>query len=86
MNLKRLWAELACKDHLDVIKDLEEECGYSPDDIPQLDQVNTFLKGDKTSLTYYGPELEKHKNKSDIVQTSDAFWRSARVLVFELCF
>ena len=67
MNLKRLWAELACKDHLDVIKDLEERCGYSPDDIPQLDQVNTFLKGDKKSLTYYGPELKKHRKNGYLI-------------------
>ena len=45
INLKRLWAEYACHDHLEVIKDLENECGYSPDEIPQLEQVNIFLKG-----------------------------------------
>ena len=74
MNLKRLWAELACKDHLDVIKDLEEECGYSPDDIPQLDQVNTFLKGDKTSLTYFGPELKKNTEKMAILSFTATSW------------
>ena len=46
INLKRLWAQYACADHLKVMQQLEDECGYSPNEIPQLDQVNAFLKGD----------------------------------------
>ena len=34
----------------------------------------------------YGSKNKFQKNKSDRVQTSDSFWRSARVLVYELSF
>ena len=44
VNLRSLWEKHACSDHLLVIKDLEAHCGYSPNRIPQLEEVNNFLK------------------------------------------
>merc|ERR1712142_792791 len=43
-NLKRLYKTHACYEHNHVFPLLEENCGYSEDDIPQLQTVSDFLR------------------------------------------
>merc|ERR1712029_1139587 len=43
-NLKRLYKTHACYEHNHVFPLLEENCGYSEDNVPQLQQVSDFLK------------------------------------------
>ncbi|XP_034019668.1 tyrosine hydroxylase 2 [Thalassophryne amazonica] len=43
-NLRRIYPSLACRQFLDGLQQLEEECGYSEDAIPQLRVVSAFLK------------------------------------------
>merc|ERR1712142_729668 len=43
-NLKRLYRSHACYEHNHVFPLLEENCGYSPDEIPQLQVVSDFLR------------------------------------------
>merc|ERR1712117_557469 len=43
-NLKRLYKTHACYEHNHVFPLLEENCGYSVDNIPQLQHVSDFLK------------------------------------------
>merc|ERR1712021_233282 len=43
-NLKRLYKTHACYEHNHVFPLLEENCGYSEDEIPQLQTVSEFLK------------------------------------------
>jgi len=43
-NLKKLYKTHACYEHNHVFPLLEENCGYGPDNIPQLQRVSEFLK------------------------------------------
>jgi len=43
-NLTRLYKTHACYEHNHVFPLLEENCGYGPDNIPQLQVVSDFLK------------------------------------------
>ena len=43
-HLTRLYKTHACYEHNHVFPLLEENCGYSAEDIPQLQAVSDFLK------------------------------------------
>jgi hypothetical protein len=39
-----MYPEYACKEHVEALRDLEKAGIYSPEFIPQLEDVSTFLK------------------------------------------
>jgi len=43
-KLKALYPTHACRQHIYVFPLLEQNCGYSPDNIPQLEEVSRFLQ------------------------------------------
>ena len=50
-NLKNLFPTHACKEFNRVLPLLEQHCGYSEDNIPQLEDVSNYLKS-KLYITY----------------------------------
>lgn len=44
LRLKEAYSKYACEQHNKAIEQLERECGYSPDSIPQLQRVSEFLE------------------------------------------
>lgn len=44
-QLRSIYPSLACRQFLDGLQQLEKECGYGEERIPQLREVSAFLKG-----------------------------------------
>lgn len=44
-NLTKLYPKYACREHNHVFPLLIENCGYREDNIPQLEDISNFLKG-----------------------------------------
>ncbi|KAJ1728743.1 hypothetical protein LPJ72_005326 [Coemansia sp. Benny D160-2] len=49
-RLRAMHPDYACREFLHVFPLLEQNCGYGPDDIPQIDDISRFLK-DCTGFT-----------------------------------
>lgn len=45
-RLMPLYEQYACQEHVRLMPLLVENCGYSKDNIPQLEDISNFLKGD----------------------------------------
>lgn len=50
-QLRSIYPSLACRQFLDSLQQLEQECGYGEDAIPQLRDVSAFLKGEAQRCT-----------------------------------
>lgn len=48
-ELRSIYPTMACRQFLDSLQQLEQECGYGEDRIPQLRDVSAFLKGERVT-------------------------------------
>lgn len=52
-NLTKLYPKNACREHNHVFPLLIENCGYREDNIPQLEDISNFLKGNILYLIFF---------------------------------
>lgn len=57
-KLDTLFKTHACSIHEKAFRVLERECGYSKDNIPQLEDVSQFLKSENTNYMYDSEQCE----------------------------
>lgn len=50
-QLRSIYPSLACRQFLDSLQQLEQECGYGEEAIPQLRDVSAFLRGEAQRCT-----------------------------------
>lgn len=48
-QLRSIYPHLACRQFLEALQQLEKECGYGEERIPQLREVSAFLRGEAVS-------------------------------------
>lgn len=58
-NLTKLYPKYACREHNHVFPLLIENCGYREDNIPQLEDISNFLKGNIPYIFLYAQHTEK---------------------------
>lgn len=47
-QLRSIYPSLACRQFMEGLQQLEKECGYGEERIPQLREISAFLRGDDT--------------------------------------
>lgn len=47
-QLHSIYPSLACRQFMEGLQQLEKECGYGEERIPQLREISAFLRGDDT--------------------------------------
>lgn len=47
-QLRSIYPSLACRQFVEGLQQLEKECGYGEELIPQLRDISAFLRGDDT--------------------------------------
>lgn len=45
-QLRGIYPSLACRQFMEGLQQLEKECGYGEERIPQLREISAFLRGD----------------------------------------
>lgn len=45
-QLRSIYPSLACRQFMEGLQQLEKECGYGEERIPQLREISAFLRGD----------------------------------------
>ena len=82
-KLKALYPTHACAEFNHILPLLEQNCAYSEDNIPQLEDVSNFLQGTLNELCIHGmvspilnSEISKIWDQSEVVCTVDQIFDS----------
>lgn len=69
-QLRGIYPSLACRQFLDSLQQLERECGYGEDGIPQLGDVSAFLRGDSSpshSASMHAPANHGNQQQTPLI-------------------